>query len=353
MRKLATIQLISSLEPIQGADSIEMARVLGWAVVVKKGEYSVGDRLIYCEIDSLLPERQEFEFLSKNCFKPEQIDAAGKTIMPAGFRIKTIKLRGQVSQGICFPVAIVSDGHLLPIGTDVTEELGICKWEPPVPPGMVGKVKGPFPGFLPKTDETRVQLLGDVLVRHRGKKFYVTEKLDGSSFTAFHYQGAFGICSRNQWIDETDAYSKYVTVASAFSLREKLADCANRLGHDVAIQGEMIGPGVQGNKYNLKFVTLRVFNVLNLSTAKLLDFELMQSEILNLGLESVPILGSIDLEHSIDDLVRMAQGSSVLSSTTEREGLVLRPLVEEADVDTGGRLSFKAINPRFLLKYDE
>ena len=115
----------------------------------------------------------------------------------------------------------------------------------------------------------------------------------------------------------------------------------------------MIGPGIQGNKYNLKFVTLRVFNVLNLTTSRLIDFEVMQSEVLKLGLESVPFINTIKLDHTIDALVAMAVGVSVLNSKTEREGLVLRPMIEESDLDIGGRLSFKAISPKFLLKFDE
>jgi RNA ligase (TIGR02306 family) len=321
MRKLASIQTIAALDPIPGADAIELARVLGWAVVVKRGEFSVGDSVIYCEIDSLLPERREFEFLRTSSYKPARIDAAGQVTTPAGFRIKTVRLRGQVSQGICFGLSLLPEADSLPVGTDVTEPLEIVKWEPPISPGMVGRIKGPFPDSLPKTDETRVQLLANALIRHQGKEFYVTEKLDGSSYSAFHCQGNFGICSRNQWIDESDTSSKYVSIAQAFSLPEKLAQAAARLGHDIAIQGEMIGPGIQGNKYGLSFVTLRVFNVLNLSTRRLLDFQAMQQEIKALGLESVPYLETIKLDHTVDDLIVKAEGKSVLNSKTEREGI--------------------------------
>src|SRR3954469_22798694 len=106
MRTLASIQTVNAAEPIPNADAIERIRVLGWWVVVKKGEFKPGDKLVYCEIDSLLPERPEFEFLRLSSFKPAQLDDAGETILPAGFRIKTVKLRGQVSQGICFPLSI-------------------------------------------------------------------------------------------------------------------------------------------------------------------------------------------------------------------------------------------------------
>ena len=174
MRKLASIQTVNAVEPIPNADAIERLRILGWWVVVKKGEFQPGDKVVYCEIDSLLPERPEFEFLRASSFKPAQTDASGAPVLPAGFRIKTVKLRGQVSQGICFPLSILPADAPRDEGADVTDHLGILKWEPPVPVGMGGRVKGGFPGFLPKTDETRVQVLEPVLQRHRGKTFYVT-----------------------------------------------------------------------------------------------------------------------------------------------------------------------------------
>ena len=136
----------------------------------------------------------------------------------------------------------------------MTELLGVLKWEPPLPVGMGGKVKGPFPGFLPKTDETRVQVLEAVLERHRGKTFYVTEKLDGTSFTAFLRQGEFGICSRNLWMDEADESNVLVRVAKGLKLEEKLRAARDRLGFDLAIQAEVIGPGIQKNKYGLPAV---------------------------------------------------------------------------------------------------
>ena len=150
---------MNAVEPIANADAIERLRVLGWWVVAKKGEFKPGDEIVYCEIDSLLPERPEFEFLRASSFKPAQTDAFGAVTLPAGFRIKTVKLRGQVSQGICFPLSILPPGTPTDLGADVTDVLGVVKWEPPLPVGMGGRVKGGFPGFLPKTDETRVQVI--------------------------------------------------------------------------------------------------------------------------------------------------------------------------------------------------
>ena len=353
MRKLASIQTVNAVEPIPNADAIEKVRVLGWWVVAKKGEHRPGDKVVYCEIDSLLPERPEFEFLRPSSFKAAQTDPEGGVVLPAGFRIKTVRLRGQVSQGICFPLSILPPGSPADEGADVTDPIGVQKWEPPPPIGMGGRVKGHFPGFLPKTDETRVQVLERVLGRHRGKTFYVTEKLDGTSFTAFLREGQFGVCGRNLWMDEADEGNILVRAARGMRLEEKLRQARERLGFDLAIQAEVIGPGIQKNKYGLKAVTLRVFNVLNVDAYRLLDHETMLEVLAEIGLESVPRLGSVVLNHTVDELVAFSEGTSVLNPRVQREGVVLRSLAEEYDEDIGGRLSFKVINPKFLLKYDE
>lgn len=352
MRTLASIQTVNTVEPIAGADAIEHIRVLGWWVVVKKGEFAPGDKVVYCEIDSLLPERAEFEFLRASSFKPARTDESGVE-HPAGFRIKTVKLRGQVSQGICFPLAILPGDTATDDGTDVTDLLGIVKWEPPLPVGMGGKVKGLFPGFLSKTDETRVQVLEGVLTRHRGKTFYLTEKLDGTSFTAFLREGVFGVCSRNLWMDETDESNILVRVARRMKLEEKLREVEAGRKLSLAIQAELIGAGIQKNKYQLKETTLRVFSVLDVNAGRLLDHATSLEVIAELGLESVPQLGTMVMNHTVDELVALAEGTSVLNPKTQREGLVLRPFAEEYDEDLRGRLSLKVINPKFLLKYDE
>ena len=177
-RTLASIETISELNPISGADKIEVARIKGWNVVVRKGEFNVGDKVVYCEVDSVLPERPEFEFLKDK-----------------HYRIRTAKLRGQVSQGICFPLTVLNNGDWqlsdsLPFvpfgfdelepGFDVTKILGITKYEKPIPVQLRGRMRGPISRLaVPKTDETRVQNIPDVLERHKGVVFYVTEKLDG------------------------------------------------------------------------------------------------------------------------------------------------------------------------------
>jgi len=148
MRKLATIEKIIDLQPIKNSDFLERATIKGWQLVVKKGEFSTGDFCVYFEVDSILPIRPEFEFLRKNCWNSRY----------NGFRIRTVKLRGQISQGIAFPLSILGDRNLsvLNEGYDLTEELGIQKYVPEIPSCLSGTVEGLFPNFIPKTDEERV-----------------------------------------------------------------------------------------------------------------------------------------------------------------------------------------------------
>jgi hypothetical protein len=218
---------------------------------------------------------------------------------------------------------------------------------------MGGRVRGGFPGFLPKTDEIRVQVLEAMLARHRGRPFFLTEKLDGTSFTAFLRDGQFGICSRNLWMDETDESNLLAQVSRRLDLDGKLRAIQSRHGFQPAIQGELIGPGIQKNKYALKAVELRVFNLLDLDRGALVDHELAARIVAGAGLLTVPALGTLELNHTVDELVQFSIGKSLLNPQAQREGIVFRPPAEEFDQDVGGRLSFKVINPQFLLKYDE
>jgi RNA ligase (TIGR02306 family) len=344
MRKLASIQEITALSPIDGADAIEVARILGWNVVVKKGDFKVGDLCVYCEIDSILPVRPEFEFLRKH-----HTDTA--------FRLRTIKLRGQVSQGLALPLSVLPDDFSL-IGTkeslvdhEVTDILGIIKYEPYIPACLAGKIKGNFPSWIPKTDETRVQNLQGVLDANKGTEVYETEKLDGSSMTVYlrriNEGGDFGVCSRNLDLEETEGNS-FWRAARMFKIEEALRG----YGRNLALQGELIGPGIQGNKYKLKEIEYRVFNVFDIDTEQYLSFRELAAVVKDLGLQMVPVIDVFKLNHSIDELVKKAIGFSTLNPTTRREGSVYRTTIE-TNVHRLGRFSFKGINPEFLLKYGD
>lgn len=335
-RKLASIQKILALESIEGADAIEKATVLGWQLVVKKGEYNIGDLCVYCEIDSLLPERPEFEFMK-----------------PRGMRVRTIRLRGQISQGICFQLSILpSDFHIVE-DADCTEILEITKYEAPIPASLAGKVKGRFPSFMHKTDETRVQVLQSSLDKYKGQKFYITEKLDGSSCTYYLKDGEFGVCSRNLELLEDDENSLW-KVARQLDIEQKLRS----LSGNYALQGELIGEGIQSNKYKIKGQDFRIFNVFNIDAYEYLNFTDFVDFTTKLGLKTVPILSeNYFLENNIPTIITLSTIKSTLMKEVWAEGIVLRPLQELKDFGNdnlpGGRVSFKAINPEFLLKYGE
>ena len=337
-RKLASIQRIADLQPIAGADAIERARVLSWALVVKKDEFEVGDLCVYCEIDSLMPKRPEFEFLRSS-----------------NHRIRTVKLRGQVSQGICFPLDVLGpDAPAIEEGADVTEHLGVEKYDPPIPTELAGEVKGPFPGFLTKTDETRIQavanvevgqqLLNGVLHRHRGRRFFATEKLDGTSVTIYLRDGDFGVCSRNLDLLESDTNTLW-KVARKLDIEAKLRGA----GRNLALQGELIGPNIQKNRYKLNEHDIAFFNVLDIDEHTFLDQAEFETALASFELASVPMVDEFALDHTVDELVSMSEAPSVLNPRQTREGLVIRAVEETRDEELG-RLSFKVISPKFLLK---
>lgn len=333
MRKLASVRKITKIEPIENADAIEIAVVDGWRVVTKKGEYQPGDLCIYCEIDSFLPIKPEFEFLRKSSYK--------KMGDIEGFRLKTIKLRNQLSQGLLLPMDILPFPYdISDIGTDVSEILGIVKYEPPIPAELAGKVKGLFPSFLQKTDEERIQNLADSYneFKESGKKFYVTEKLDGSSATFFINDGVFGVCSRNLELLETEG-NTFWKVAREMELETHLKS----IGGNVCIQGELIGEGIQGNPYKIKGQTVRFFNAYNIDTKEYSDFESFVYLMDYLKLDTVPILDfNYTLPDSIDDILMYAEDKSKLNPNFNREGVVIRSYDRT--------ISFKAISNKFLLK---
>jgi RNA ligase (TIGR02306 family) len=384
-RKLASIQRVVELFPIPGADFIEGCRVLGWEFVVKKGEFKAGDLGVFFEIDSLLPEKPEFEFLKSK-----------------KYRIKTAKFKSQVSQGLMLPFSCITYADLSSYkeGDDVTDLLGVVKHDPELAQErsggakLGGNTKGKFPPFLKKTDEIRIQSIPGFLTRHKGKKFYYTEKCDGSSATfylktrvlgdsflygfhkrfgygklarfvlpylkmffnfirIFFSKSVFGVCSRNLEINEKDSFgdvrNDFWKMARKLDLESKM----RRFGmNDICIQGELLGPGIQKNKYKLQEHELRLFNAFNIHTQRYLNYYQTVAIATKLGIEMCPVLGEFELNHTVNELVEMSKGYSKLNPQTLREGIVVRS-IEDGDDEEVGRLSFKAINPDFLLKYNE
>jgi RNA ligase (TIGR02306 family) len=336
-RKLATIRIIKEIRPIEGADAIELAIIDGWQVVVAKNVgHKVSDHVVYCEIDSFLPIKEEFEFLRKSSYR--------KMGDQEGFRLKTIKLRGQVSQGLILPMSIFGDfGWTAYEGLDVTERLGIVKYEPPIPAELSGKVKGLFPSFIPKTDEERIQNLTkeyDEWKYQSKHQFYVTEKLDGSSATFYFKDGEFGVCSRNLELLETEG-NTFWKVARELDLENKMKS----LGRNISLQGELIGEGIQGNRYNFKGQTVRFFTAFDIDKYQRIPFIVMVAMLDKIGLECVPVLNqepTFLLPDTVEEMLKYAEDKSALNDKKEREGVVVRSM--------DGTISFKAISNKFLLE---
>jgi RNA ligase (TIGR02306 family) len=335
MRKLATIRTIDELLPIEGADAIEAAVVGGWTCVVKKGEYNVGDRAVYCEIDSWIPT-DIAPFLSKGK-EPHEFEGI------KGERLRTIKLRGQLSQGLLLNLDFaIPQTNSFAEGDDVSELLGIIKWEKPMNAQLAGLARGNFPSLIPKTDQERAQNLKKEIATAAASAlhFEITEKLEGSSMTVYQIKGEFGVCSRNLDLKETEG-NAFWAAARRDDIEAKMKAVDEHW--DFAIQGELIGPGIQGNIYKLTETRFCVFDVYNIQEGGYLDPDARRALIAKMGLYHVPVL-YIDKDlgvGSVDEILQWAEGPSKLNDKQEREGIVFK--------EANGGMSFKAISNKYLL----
>lgn len=351
-RKLASIRRIDALNPIEGADKIEVATVGGWKVVCQKGQFKEQDLVVYFEIDSFLPEgNPAWQFL---------VDKSSKIFNGVnGHVLRTVKLRGQISQGLLLPFtasmaikigagpsAKFSDYE----GMDVTELLGIQKWEAPIPAHLSGEVRGNFPSLVPKTDEERIQSFTNTMLDELKSinSWIVTEKVDGSSWTVAIIGDDFHVCSRNLSLRETDKNTQWKIVRE-LDLERKMRELRTRIGNtDFAIQGELLGEGIQKNRYNIKGHKVLVFNCYNITDCSYFGVDALNEICDILGLEQVPVLDSCmddPFYDGIEGLIKMAEGKSVLNPKTEREGLVFKSYAREK--------SFKVISNKFLMKGGE
>jgi RNA ligase (TIGR02306 family) len=341
MRKLASIQKIDKIQPIELADSICCVNVLGWQVVCKKDEVKLWDKVVYCEIDSLLPDIPLFEEIKK--------------ITSGTMRIRTIRMRGQVSQGICFPVSIVEHFGLLPedmiIGQDVTTAMGITKYEDVLPDNLLGEAKGYMPSEIPKSDIYRVQTMQDVLDKYKGTLCYETEKLDGESITFYLKNNVFGVCSKEVDFIESDKCLHW-RVAKEMDMENKLRKISDVMfGTDFSMQGEIIGEGIKKNKYKIKGQKVYFYNTFDIQKHRYFNYDEFVMVTNDLKLERVPVINDkLVLPNDINELVALSNGRSLIYDT-KREGIVIVPLVEINDII--GRVMFKVISPEFLIKHGE
>lgn len=335
-RKLASVRRIIDIQPISGADAIEVAAVDGWQVVVKKGDFAVGDLAVYLEVDSWVPVAVA-PFLCKAVKSFNGVE---------GERLKTIKLRGQLSQGLLLPLSSIAEswdpstGWLA--GDDITEALGIQKYEKPLSPQLAGLAKGHFPSFLKKTDQERIQNLTKEFTewKARGLTFEVTEKLDGSSMTVFFKDGQMGVCSRNLELKEDDNNTFWKVAKKAVPMEG--ADPANC--SEIAIQGELVGPGIQGNPYKLEGHEIYVFNVWDINAGKHLDPVKCRgmTNAFPALMRHAPVIGTgTKLPDTIAEVLALADGASAMGFGN-REGLVWK-------CEQDPSISFKAISNKWLL----
>ena len=352
MRKLATVRKIDALEPIDGADLIETAVIGGWKVVVKKGEFTVGELATYFEIDSWIPTELA-PFLTSEGKEPREYNGI------KGERLRTVKLRGAISQGLLLPVTVLYtavETRLKEFGValetiplivnedmDVSDLLNIHKYEPPMPAQLAGMAKGNFPSWGRKTDQPRCQNLKYEIedAYNNDCKFEITIKLDGSSMSVGRNNEDLVVCSRNLSLKLDQENNAFVDAAHKANLLEKLSN----YGKNIFISSELMGPGIQKNRENFGNTQFFVYDILDVDTREYIPGEIRRKITQELGLQHVPVLyESITLKElgldSIDKILAFAEGISINAKT--REGVVFKSI--------DGSFSFKAISNSFLLK---
>lgn len=350
----ATIQEILEINEHPNADALELATILGWQVVIKKGQFKVGDKVVYVGLDSILPPHPEFEFLAKN-----------------KYRIKTAKLRGEMSYGIVFsmdtlikvaieqyrrdhlitlPVPVGHNFDHINIGDSVTEAMGVKKYEKPVP--KCQDAKGGFPtSIIRKTDEERVQNIPHILDEIGDREIYITAKADGSSLTVYKENGELSVCSRNMMLEEPeniDSASNFWAASFKYGL--------DKLPNGYYVQAELIGPNIQGNPHGLDSLEIRVFNVgiIRRGNTQLVEGLDMMTEFCkeyNLPMAELIYRGKKNFE-TIDDLEKIANAVRYENGKIG-EGVVIRYTEAEDDFKMQKPLSFKMISPKYALKHDE
>lgn len=347
MRKLASIQRVYTVEPIEGADKIEMARVLGWSCVVNKGSFKPMDLGVYFEIDSFLPIRPEFEFLRGNSYK-------NTPIMGEGFRLTTKKFRGQISQGLLLPLSAFPE---LPanveLGQDVTELLGVRKWEIEERATTSGNVIGNLPYDVPHTDETRVQAEPSLIQAFAGLEYYISTKMDGTSCSISIDEDDFHVTGHNYEYKDDDSSSFYRFVKERGynnSLRNFFEASGDKV---ITVQGEFCAPGIQRNRLRLIKPEWYVFTVRE--DGQRVGLSRMKEVCEACGFEMVPIeeVGT-DLPSkypTVEALLARADGE--YPNGGKKEGIVIRTTEPVYNEIIGGPLSMKCVSNKYLLKNEE
>ena len=365
MRKLASIVTIATSTPIPDTDRLSVATMVGkgWNVVTGRDEFKPGDKAVYFEIDSYLPaDDSRYEFLKERCLR-KFVSKSGQ-VLKEGIRIRTCKLRGVISQGLLMPIqGNYPELHDAKDGDDVTEYLKVEHYDEvaealkPATGGnpVAADALGKFPSdFIPKTDEERIQNLGDYFEKMKGRVFEVTEKNDGSSVTMFYSKAVdpddpFGVCTRNLRLKrETEKGTIPVPwqMFLKYDMETKLERMCAVMERELALQGELVGPGINGNRDLYTDWEWHVFRIWDISNQKFLNPNKAEELCQEFELQYVPVISSamqvFDMFNTMDELLKFAEGKTAKGH--EREGLVFK------SVDDKPYVSFKAVSNRYLLK---
>jgi RNA ligase (TIGR02306 family) len=331
MRALVTVQRVKAITAIPDSDFLEAVHIMGWVCVVKKGEFKEGDLGVYFEVDSFLPVDPRYEFLRSSSYRENSDN--GK-----GFRIRTAKMRGQLSQGLFLPLSRFPELEGFHEGDDVTEKLGVKKWYIPETSSAGGTIIGDRPNGIPASDEIRIQSALELLDELRGKPYYITTKMDGTSGIVYYIDGKIGCCSRNKEIkDEAD--SLYWQPVYHYGLKEKL----EKYGKNIVLTGEICGPGIQKNRLRLSAQEWYVFDVKDWDSGGYVPYDKMLEICAALGIPVVPLEERGDsFAYTLEELLEKARGK--YPSGLDKEGIVVRDLMSPKAV------SFKVLNNDALLK---
>lgn len=344
MRKIASIRRIDSVSPIPDADRIEVATVTGWKTVIKRGEFRAGDLIVYLEVDAWVPHELA-PWLSKGKEPREYQGVIGE-------RLTTAILRGQISQGLALPLSVLEDKEVpMEEGTDVSTALGIVKWERAVPEDAKALILGHTPTLIQKPSLERVQNIpGEVLSKYNVVPMSITEKVEGQSLIFYQLDGHFGVCTQEvEYVESMD------NPRWQWAIENKIKGKLNEyLGDGFALQGEFIGPGIQGNYYGLTRYHFLLFDIYDIRKGEYLDPDHCRIQAITMGLDMVPIAEPFQGKMTVEDVLAYADGYSQVPTLVARYGEKPVKKAREGVVFSarqGARFTFKAVSNKYLLKH--
>jgi RNA ligase (TIGR02306 family) len=316
---LVYVGKIIAIEPIEGADFIVSATVIcgkggKWRGIVGRHQFVIGDLCNVYMPDSMIPPNEAMAFMEKH-----------------KWRVRMCRFKGAPSEVLIMPMPKpYQEG--MNIGDDLTQFFGVTKYFKPIPPNLQGNLKCDFPSFIPKTDEPNYQNAEgqQYLELLHGFPYYITEKADGSSTTAFKYKGEFGLCSRN-WELERDENNGYWKVALKYDLENKLPE-------GYALQWETCGPGIQSNPMGLKELKGFAFSAYKIDEHRYLEHLEFSKFCYELGF---PMCRLISFNESFDKDTVEKLGEGTYENGKEREGVVVRSKTNQLGSKP---ISFKVIN---------